>query len=400
MKRIFNYVKQSVIDSPYPQDPRKIYRLLIDVNELPEGLPTEVNPRNTNMKTNVAKKIAEGLLDNDTSFFIHNRGILISAKHVNLDTINKQITLDIGNGTEEDLSLYGVLDGGHTYKAILDNRDYLAADNIQYVNLEIITHIENIDLLAAARNTSVQVSDKAIAELADKFEFIKDALANESYIDDISYRENEGKRLDTVDFVRLMFAFNVYKYNEDSVVNKQPIQAYSGKAQVLKDYLKEYENPNNPYKKLAPLLPKIVELYGVIETEMSKKYLNYTPSGKFGKIKGITSSKSENNKKQQQFHSKFTNKEIDYQISQGFIFPILSSFRALLEDKDGTVHWVVDPIDIWNKIGAKLVSNTVDMSRELGNNPQSAGKSTTLWSQNFDAVNTAKLQAKLSALQG
>ena len=47
----------------------------------------------------------------------------------------------------------------------------------------------------------------------------------------------------------------------------------------------------------------------------------------------------------------------------------------------------------------KLVNNTIEMSRQLGNNPQSAGKSATLWSQNFDAVNTAKMQEQLKKLK-
>lgn len=32
-----------------------------------------------------------------------------------------------------------------------------------------------------------------------------------------------------------------------------------------------------------------------------------------------------------------------------------------------------------DKIGAELVSNTINMSRELGNNPNATGKNKTLW---------------------
>lgn len=41
-----------------------------------------------------------------------------------------------------------------------------------------MTNVRNIDELSSARNTSVQVSDKAIAELADKFEFVKKDISN------------------------------------------------------------------------------------------------------------------------------------------------------------------------------------------------------------------------------
>lgn len=58
----------------------------------------------------------------------------------------------------------------------------------------------------------------------------------------------------------------------------------------------------------------------------------------------------------------------------------------------------IDPIKIWKKTGAKLVANTISMSRQLGNNPQSAGKSSTLWSQNFDTINTAKMKEQMRQL--
>ncbi|MCG4847053.1 hypothetical protein L0P07_19405, partial [Blautia faecis] len=68
----------------------------------------------------------------------------------------------------------------------------------------------------------------------------------------------------------------------ESVSNTQPISAYSGKANVLKDYLENYDrkvdgkiekNNDNPYLKIAPLLPKITELYDTIEKEMPTAYL-------------------------------------------------------------------------------------------------------------------------------
>ena len=81
------------------------------------------------------------------------------------------------------------------------------------------------------------------------------------------------------------------------------------------------------------------------------------------------------------------------------IFPIIAAFRGLVTEENGTLTWEVDPLQVWERIKGKLVNNTVEMSRQLGNNPQSAGKSGTLWSQNLDAVNTAKLQAQLEKLK-
>lgn len=387
----FNYVKYTKMESPYKGDNRVVYHLFVNVNDLPEGLPTDVNPREVNSKKQVYKKIVSSLTEDNDSFFVNNRGILISAKGVVIDALNGIVKLDVGDGSEHDNTLYGVLDGGHTYHTIIKHRHEIKENSTQYVHLEVMTQVRNIDELASARNTSVQVSDKAIAELADKFEFVKKAIENEPYFDKISYRENEDKPLDSVDLVRLMFAFNIYKYDASS--STQPISAYSGKAQVLKDYPIDYDKKENPYKKIAPLLPKITKLYDKIEEEMVDAYLENNKGGKFGRVKGVEP-------KENGIHTKYYGYKTNYQISQGLLFPIVSSFRALVkQNADGSLSWEIDPLIVWNRIKAKLVNNTVEMSRSLGNNPQSAGKSATLWSQNYDAVNTAKLQVMLESLQ-
>ena len=369
------------IKSPYANSQNYIWHAYVNVQDMPKDIPTEVNPRKTNMRTKVAKSMEESLLMNDESFYKKNRGILLSAKKVinNMGTL----TISMGYKTDEDLSKYGILDGGHTYQAILDNRNDLGPDNVQFVHIEIMTEIGDIDEMASARNSSIQVNDKAIAELAHKFNFVKQAIKNEPFKNDIAYKQNEqDKSIDAVDLIRLMFAMNISKYKEDSI--KQPIQAYSGKAQVLKDYLNEYNTPNNPYEKLAVLLPEITKLYDRIEAEMPEAYLKVNSGGQFGRIKGVDAKGGS---------TKYSKNKIKYQISTGLIFPILAGFRALIEDdNNSSYHWAIDPIKVWNKISSKLVSNTISMSRQLGNNPQSAGKSITLWSQNYDTVEAAKIK--------
>ncbi|MFC6163979.1 AIPR family protein [Lactiplantibacillus dongliensis] len=381
----FNIPAASIvrIKSPYVGSNNYIWHAYVNVMNMPDNIPTEVNPRKTNMNTKVATTMENGLLKNDQAFYKKNRGILLSAKTVT-DNMGA-LQIDMGQDTDEDLSKYGILDGGHTYRAILDKRSSLDPENIQFVHLEIMTEIDDIDGMASARNSSIQVNDKAIAELAHKFEFVKNAIANEPFKDNIAYKQNESdKDIDAVDLIRLMFAMNFKKYGEDSL--KQPIQAYSGKAQVLKDYLNEFDkaqkaqHPNNPYEKLALLLPDIAKLYDRIEMDMPKVYRESTAGGQFGRIKGVDTKGG---------FTKYSHEKLDYQISTGLIFPILGGFRALITE-DG--EWSVDPLKVWKNVSPKMVSNTISMSRQLGNNPQSAGKSITLWAQNYDTVETAKIK--------
>ena len=80
----------------------------------------------------------------------------------------------------------------------------------------------------------------------------------------------------------------------------------------------------------------------------------------------------------QQLRSKLLLNEIDVS-PNGFIYPILGAFRALIEEKDGVYSWKKNLFAVLEKVGADMVESTVSMSRALGNNPQSVGKDQNIW---------------------
>ena len=147
------------------------YMVLVNFRDLPSDLSLEVNPRKPKMNTSVAKQLISAVKANDIiNFDINNRGIVITAKSVQYNTSTSELTVDF----DDDPSRYGILDGGHTYTAIIEHRDSLSEEIDKFVRLEIIVG-EDLDVtaLADARNTSAQVSDIALFELDDKFDFIK-----------------------------------------------------------------------------------------------------------------------------------------------------------------------------------------------------------------------------------
>lgn len=77
----------------------------------------------------------------------------------------------------------------------------------------------------------------------------------------------------------------------------------------------------------------------------------------------------------------------------GFLIPILGAFRALVyEDENGLYAWRKDPFRILDNVGSTLVNTTVDMSRQLGNNPNAVGKSQNLWMTLFMCVKMQIMQ--------
>lgn len=367
----FRRIPNPYIKSEDGEKGAEMYVAICDVKDIPNNFPMETNPREQKMTTNVAKKIKESLLNtSELDFYLLNRGILLSAKDVSYSNYSNEMTISF-----EDCEVHGNVDGGHTYKTILQNRDQLDPGQ-QYVKLEILTGIEGIfQSLAAARNTSVQVQDKSIAELEDRFDIIKNALANENYISRVFFKENDNGDIDVADLLALLNMFNIARY---SGMASFPINSYSSKKKCIDLYIadhKQYgESNENPYVKMIGIMPDIFRLYDAIEVGMNKFYRQKNPSGRYGSTKGVQIPKPG-----QGFYSKFLENELEATSPNGFIYPILGAFRALVEEKDGQYIWKKNPFAVLENVGADLVESTVSMSRSLGNNPQSVGKDSNIW---------------------
>lgn len=365
-----------------------IYYLLVNMKDLPEAIPLDVNPRVPKMSTNVAKRLAKAVAEPETDFYINNRGIVISAKSLTFNSGESEVTIDIGDQDDEnDRFAYGILDGGHTYTAIMENRDKIPQDIEKYVRVEVITNVINITRLSDARNTSVQVSDLALFNLEESFEDVKYAIKNEPYAQNIAYKDNENKPINISELLRLMYAFDIAKYPDDVAA---PIQSYSGKAQVFKRYKDAYDTVF--YKELTKQLPTLVKLYDVIEREIGAKYCEYKKNSgvarpQFGRVKGVESLEKGT-------ETEFLGEKTNYAVSSGYLYPIFGAFRALLkfDEEEGVVSWLFDPIEVWEKIGTSIAQNTFESS----NNPQLAGKDKQLWLSNYRIVETQSLRMLLS----
>lgn len=365
-----------------------IYYLLVNMKDLPEAIPLDVNPRVPKMSTNVAKRLAKAVAEPETDFYINNRGIVISAKSLTFNSGESEVTIDIGDQDDEnDRFAYGILDGGHTYTAIMENRDKIPQDIEKYVRVEVITNVINITRLSDARNTSVQVSDLALFNLEESFEDVKYAIKNEPYAQNIAYKDNENKPINISELLRLMYAFDIAKYPDDVAA---PIQSYSGKAQVFKRYKDAYDTVF--YKELTKQLPTLVKLYDVIEREIGAKYCEYRKNSgvarpQFGRVKGVEYLEKGT-------ETEFLGEKTNYAVSSGYLYPIFGAFRALLkfDEEEGVVSWLFDPIEVWEKIGTSIAQNTFESS----NNPQLAGKDKQLWLSNYRIVETQSLRMLLS----
>jgi hypothetical protein len=126
---------------------------------------------------------------------------------------------------------------------------------------------------------------------------------------------------------------------------------------------------------MAKIIPTILKLYDAVETNMSVFYKGDSNDIKrYGRTVGVVVAKLG-----KPFKSKYYGKEMDYAAPYGFIYPIVGAFRALVEEKNGSYEFAMDPFEVLRKLGPQLVTYTIEMSRQLGNNPNATGKSAILW---------------------
>jgi len=371
-----------------------------NVNDLPNDIPLEnTNPRDQKMNTKVVKSIIEELKndsDGKQRFHLLNRGILISANSVTYNNKTNEMSFEL-----TDIEKHGNVDGGHTYRAIIENRDKL--ENDQYVRLEIMAGIEDFfEDLAGARNTSNQVKDRSIAELENKFEEIKDIIREKDpkFFNRIAFKENEDKPIDIREILSIMTMFNIEEFGE----NNPPVKTYNSLMSGIKSYLKHYEDKANPYFKMLPIFLDFFELYNHYQENMSDYYKQATDNkGKFGALKGIKTSFDNSDSFGLHFNP---DKQIKYGIPKGFIKPVIAAFAEFVEEDPATnkYRWkfdmtLADLKKTMDDLGPTFAITTIENTQRNGNNPDKLGKDKSFWKQTRGLAQNTLLKIEVELLK-
>lgn len=391
MKLIAKEFKK-MVDPNDPSSKHIKYICYVQAKSIPQEIDEwmATNPREQKMTTNVATKIKDSLAEN-SNFHELNRGILMSVSKAKWDNSTEELSI-----TLEDPEVHGNIDGGHTLRAILEAKNKNTLQSDRFVFMEIIVGLESPVELAAARNTSVQVDLKSIAELENSFEVLKDAFKELSFANRIQYKMNEHYNDDNISeidvreviAIMIMFSQEVYPYKtaQGTLSEIQPIQCYSGKEASLRKFLRCNASEEKQQKlnrelmveRMTPIVKDIFELWEEIETSFA------TVSGQAGKRYGSRKySKFDNNNVVGK--SFFEETELKYLVPKGLMYPLVGSFRALvkIDSKDGHYFWVKNPIDVWREIGTKLVTILLDEKTE---NPDVLAKNSNLWSNLFKEI--------------
>ncbi len=364
---------------------------VMPVKSIPTGIGLDPNARRPNISKRVYRDVEKSLLQQDGSeigtFHLKNKGITIVAASVKqLGSRKYEVTMESG--------IHGIVDGGHTYELIVKNQNNEELTDKQYVNVEIRVGIPEswIPEIAGGLNTSVQVQDMSLDNLARRFEWVKDLLQEESYFEKIAWSENDKGEYDARDIISMLLCFNVAEFPNDR--EEHPIAAYEKKSAALKIF----EEKEGSFRRMAPILKDILRFHDIVGKQGRQLY-NKLPNTKGGSLAFV------DQRKRGKYRFLFTDEEDEFRLAPGALYPMMAAFRWYVEDDSmsGKMKWrggFATVLTAWNELGGELMRATVQTSNELGRNPQSVGKSRNHWSNLHSRVIKHDLMSRQQTIAG
>jgi hypothetical protein len=338
----------------------KLSTCFASVGELPEELRNwmSVNPRIPRFNKKevltgvVAKQIVRTLTEEPEKFALKNQGIYIIVDDVSWEKEpggQGWVSLKLS-----DPSVHGIVNGGHTYRAIQQVKDDPDCPNPwdAYVQLHILK-TDNADAamiaeMAEGLNRSLQVDDPSLENLRGTFDYIKKSLDGKSGADQIAYRQGDSGDLDVRQVITYMCMLNLDYFPDRKT---HPHTLFGQQKKVLELFTQDVTNSSKQtFKIIIPKLHEILVLIDKLQKESAP------PLAKF---------KANNKKKKNRVGSKkttayFDGGTINGDVPLGHLYPMVASFRAnvsLEAWKNGEFEWIVQPED--------LLSATVDEMIEI-----------------------------------
>jgi hypothetical protein len=372
-KEWFKVAAMRSIDDPSGQMERK--ELVVALDQYPTDFTLGPNPREPVLASPVSKRIQQTLEENGRNFHLLNRGITIVARSLQYDNKSERVRLVVGESDEED-EYYGILDGGNTNARInlwrdevLQKEDIDAAEmaemlRTRYVNVQVLVPkivagrlpgpdmIELLNDVKEARNKSVQVKEKSLADAKKQFDTLKGILESEPYADKIRWHEGQEGAIDVLQLVTLFVMY----YPPFSQESGEPHGAYAHPARCLNSFL-DYVDPEkgkpDDVERWMRIVPSAVRLFDELQVTFPKHF-----GGRFGGIQEVrihdegAHKRGSKKYRGKPVYSTYLGRQMKYSYPSGWLFPIFSAFRCLVgPDKAGNVVWKRDPIAFWEEKG-------------------------------------------------
>ncbi len=375
------------LESPYDECGQRYYVAVLEAKELPAAISEwrKINLRDAKLTTKVAEQIRETISDRPDMFLFRNRGLVMMVKSAEYDNKAGILSLYL-----DDSSRHGLLDGGHTFKLIMEAIENEPEGGWQplYLKMEILEGFNDVNEvveIVGARNRSTQVKDQSTEELRGSYTTIHEIAKSQPYVDQIAYKEYElddeekPKPVDIRDILSYVVCFDIDSFDS----NTHPLKAYVSKQQVV-----EHFKGNEKLKRFASILNDILRLRDTIYHDLPIVYNDVGGREERGKFGGLTGVQLLKRTKAQLY---FTSTQSQYRIPTSYIYPLLAAFRNLVVQNGGRYEWKQDPFAMWDEEKGNLVKRFGEDARKI-QNPNKLGKDPSVWRNCYDAITIATLR--------
>lgn len=348
----------------------------------------EVNPRvpNRNKKGVLNGPVAKGIIttlsDNPEDMVLKNQGIYLLVDSANFVLGDKGGMLHL---RLTDKGKHGIVNGGHTYAAIreaIEVADLPELKNLAnaYVRLHIFQGIEAdfVPEIAEGLNRSKQVDDPSLVNLQGEFDVIRKALKGIRGEKSIAYHQGDEGSIYISELLVYISMFNTLRFSE----KYHPNSLYNRNSLGLKYFIEDMESDKKLTLQLIEKLPEILWLSDSIKkcTPQASKENNF----KFGMAK--IGSERAGGATQKGTHLPFLGENINYRVPNGWVYPVLASFRANLKYSNGKLTWIVPLKTLLPEVIDDLVAVCIAEHKANNARPELIGKRESAYSQCYTKV--------------
>jgi hypothetical protein len=339
------------------------------------------NPRESKANK-VTAAIIETLEKNPDMMVFKSKGLLISTTRCTSTDNRQTISLSFKDREHE-----GILDGGHTLFAVAyfilksvgvneprlkriktwhelmivwrEKRSIITSDTLKEFTFKIpieiicpkseLTHArfcKYVYEIAIARNNNTQLKESAKADHNGYYSYLKKCLDSQLN-DKVEWKQNEAHKPIKRDDIIALSLIPLYALQQQGglpagIAKITPLILYNNKARciiifndIIKSFLSNKEEMSNAFKSAIEMMGIIPKLYDAIHQKFPEL---------FNKVDRLSAYCKRSDTKKQ-YKTKFYQYDVDYDISSGFILPIMFALHQLMhyEKAKQQLIWHIEP---------------------------------------------------------
>jgi hypothetical protein len=295
-------------------------------------------------------------------FILKNAGIYVLAESAR----ESEGTLDV---TLTDAKEHGIINGGHTYATIAKIVDEATDEEkvklaSAFVPVHVFTGISRDNVLAMADglNRTRQVQEASLENLRGHYDTIKAAMKSHWGNEDIAYHEGDSGTVNIGEVLAFLEIFNFERYPAE----EHPYRLYAHRSRVITEAAEDFGSHIESVGVIVKHLPDILKLADSIRLHI--------PPLLPAKARVETAGK---------MRLPFLHETIQNRIPNGWLYPILASFRANVayDSVKGKFAWIADNGVLLKATLPGLVAICQSEQRAANHKPEWVGKRESAYRQ-------------------